>query len=64
MNGGMEQAQRLTQVRGVAAVDLYPFFSFLFCSVLSLKFHLSAAMKGSGGRAPPSSRLARRRRGY
>ena len=64
MNGGMEQAQRLAQVRGAAAVDLYPFFSFLFFSVLSLNFHLSAGMKGSGGGAPPSSRLARRRRGY
>jgi len=58
MNGGMEQAQRLTQVRGAAAVDLYPFFSFLFFSVLSLNFHLSAGMNGSGGGAPPSSRLA------
>jgi hypothetical protein len=34
MNGGMEQAQRLTQVRGAAAVGLYPFFSFLFFSFL------------------------------
>jgi len=52
MNGGMEQAQRLTQVRGAAAVGLYPFFSFpflLFFSVLSFNFHLSAGMKGSGG---------------
>jgi len=51
MNGGMEQAQRLSQVRG-AAVGLYPFFSFpflLFFSVLSFNFHLSAGMKGSGG---------------
>jgi len=67
----MEQAQRLTQVRGAAAagIDLcvYSFFSFLsfpVCSGLSLSFHLSAGMKGSGGGALPSSRLARRRRGY
>ena len=38
--------------------------SFPFCSGLSLSFHLSAGMKGNGGGAPPSSRLARRRRGY
>ena len=52
--------------------------SFCFCFVHSLKgkegsthltnhpdgnFHLSAGMKGSRGGAPPSSRLARRRRG-
>jgi hypothetical protein len=30
-------------------VGLYPFFSFLFISVLSFNFHLSAGMKGSGG---------------
>ena len=67
----MEQAQRLTRVRGAAAagIDLcvFSFFSFLsfpFCSGLSLSCHLSAGMKGSGGGAPPSSRLARRRRGY
>ena len=34
MNGGMERVQRLTQVRGAAAVGLYLFFSFLFFSVL------------------------------
>jgi hypothetical protein len=34
MNGGMERAQRLTQVRGAAAVGLYLFFSFLFFSFL------------------------------
>jgi len=49
MNGGMERAQRLTQVRGAAAVGLYLFFSFLFCSGPSFSFHLSAGMKGSGG---------------
>jgi len=54
MNGGMEQAQRLTQVRGATAVGLIfvLFFSFpflLFCSVLSFNFHLSAGMMGSGG---------------
>jgi len=38
--------------------------SFPFCSGLSLSFHLSAGMRGSGGGAPPSSRLAQRRRGY
>jgi len=42
------------------------FFSFclFLCFGLSFSFHLSAGMKGSGGGAPPSSRLARRRRGY
>jgi len=74
MNDGMEQAQRLTQVRGAAAVRFisvlffsFPFLvfpSFQFISVLSLNFHMSAGMKGSRGGAPPSSRLARRRRGY
>jgi hypothetical protein len=64
MNGGMERAQRLTQVRGAAAVGLYLFFSFLLCSGLSFSFHLSVGMKGSGGGALPSSWLARRRRGY
>ena len=73
MNDGMEQAQRLTQMRGAAAVGFlsvlffsYPFlsfFSFLFY-LSTLNFHLLAWMKGSGGGAPPSSRLARRRRGY
>jgi len=41
MNGGTEQAQKLTQVRGAAAVRLYLFFSFLFFlffSVLSCNF--------------------------
>ena len=38
------------------------FLSCPFC--LSLTFHLSAGTKGSGGGAPPSSRLTRRRRGY
>jgi hypothetical protein len=45
MKGGMEQAQRLTQVRGAAAAgrDLcvflsFPFFSFLFWSVFKLSF--------------------------
>jgi hypothetical protein len=44
MNGGMEQARRLTQVRGAAAVGLYPFFSFpffllnSFCSISQLSF--------------------------
>jgi len=45
-------------------VSFFSFLSFPFCSGLSLSFHLSAGMKGSGGGAPPSSRLARRRRGY
>ena len=50
----MEQAQRLTQGRGAAAVgvDLL-FFSFPFCSGLCWSivqsFHLSAGLKGSGG---------------
>jgi len=48
MNGGMEQAQMLTQVRGAAAVGLYLLFSFRFCFGLSFSFHLSAGMKGSG----------------
>ena len=52
---------------GEAAVDKY-MFSFLFlsihfCSAPSLNIQMSAGMKGSGGGAPPSSRLARRRRG-
>jgi len=64
MKGGMELARMLTQVRGVAAVGLYLLISFLFCFGLSLSFHLSAGMKGSGGGAPPSRRLARRRRGF
>jgi hypothetical protein len=74
MNDGMEQEQRLTQVRGAAAVGsisvlffsspFLSFPSFQFISVLSLNFHMSAAMKGSGGGAPPSIRLARRPRGY
>jgi len=47
MKGGMEQAQRLTQVRGAAAagIDLcvflffsFFFFSFLFWSVFKLSF--------------------------
>jgi len=37
MNGGMERAQRLTQVRGAAAMGLYFFFSFLF-SIFYLSF--------------------------
>jgi hypothetical protein len=32
MNGGMEQAQRLTQVRGVTAVGLISVLSFSFPS--------------------------------
>jgi len=66
MNDGMEQAQRLTQARGAAAVGfICVLFFFHFCSFyLSFNFHLSAGMKGSGGGAPPSSRLVRRRRGY
>jgi len=43
MNGGMERAQRLTQVRGEAATGLY--ISFY---LLSFIFHLSAGTKGSG----------------
>jgi len=51
MNGGMEQAQRLTEVQGAAAAGIYLsfLFSVLSCSGLSLSFHLSAGMKGSGG---------------
>jgi len=44
MNGGMGRAQRLTQVRKAVALGLYLFFSVLSCI-----FHLSAGMKGSGG---------------
>jgi len=61
MNGGMERAQRLTQVRG-AAVFLFPFLLFffsvgyaratgLYLSIFHLSsfiFHLSAGTKGSG----------------
>jgi len=70
MMDGMKQAQRLTHVRGAAAVGVYLLFSsllfsFLFWFGLSPSlFHLSAGMKGSGGGAPPSSPLAQRRRGY
>jgi len=50
----------------LAAMGLYHSFllSFLLAFCPSLIFHLSAGTKGSGGGAPPSSRLARRRRGY
>ena len=40
MSDGMEQAQRLTQVRGTAAVGLYPFLSFPFCFGLSFSFFI------------------------
>jgi len=64
MNDGMEQAQRLTQVRGAVVVGLSLPFSFLIWSMFQfLVFHLSVGMKGSGGETPPSSRLARRWRG-
>jgi len=36
---------------------------FGFCSIFQLS-HISVGMKGSWGGAPPSSRLARRRRGF
>ena len=55
---GREQAPRLTLVRGVAVVELYPRYtcSFLFLSVpflpfrlvLSLNCHLTAGRKCSG----------------
>ena len=55
-------------VRGAVAGGIYLLFSFLFVCFsvfgVSFSFHLSAGMKGSGGGAPPSSRLAWRRRGY
>jgi len=43
MNDGMEQVQRLTQVRGAAAVGFisvlfFSFPSFLFCSISQLLF--------------------------
>jgi hypothetical protein len=41
---------------------LYP-VQFCFWSIFWLSY-MSAGMKGSGGGAPPSSRLARRRRGF
>jgi hypothetical protein len=68
MYDGKEQVPRLTQVQRAAAVGFISilFFSFpflLFISILSLNYHFSAGMKGSGG-ALPSSRLAQRRRGY
>ena len=47
---------------GIILFFLSFFLSCPFC--LSLTFHLSAGTKGSRGGAPPSSRLARRRRGY
>jgi len=58
MNGGMERAQRLTQVRGAAATGLYLFY------LLSFICQRGRRVAGGGGEAPPSSRLARRRRGY
>jgi len=37
MKDGMEQAQRLTQVRGAVAVGVYLLFSFLFwCGLVYL----------------------------
>jgi len=62
-SSGMERAQGLGLGGGAGGNGVILFFlSFPFC--LSLIFHLSAGTKGSGGGAPPSSRLARRRRGY
>ena len=69
---GAEDDSGAGSVRGAAAGGIYLLFSFRFVfvcfSVFGLSFsvsiHLSAGMKGSGGGAPPSSRLARRRRGY
>jgi len=51
MNGGIRRAHSLTQVQGAAAVGIYLafLFSFLSCFGLSLSFHFSAGMKGSGG---------------
>jgi len=47
----MEQALRLTQVRGAAATGLYltSYIFFLSSIYLSFTFHLSAGTKGSGG---------------
>ena len=44
-------------------MGLYFVVSFLFVG-LSVSVHLSAGMKRSGGGARPSSRLARKWRGY
>jgi len=41
MSDGMEQAQRLTQVRGTAAVGLYHILSFPFLSVLVYRLAFS-----------------------
>jgi len=48
----------------VAGFDLSLFFFLsVFLSLFQFVSHLSMGTKGSGGGAPPSSRLARRRRG-
>jgi len=53
MNNGMEQAQRLTQVWGWAAVGLYSFLSFPFCLVYCSAFSFVSGGEGKqwGGSA-------------
>jgi len=60
----MERAQGLGLRSSTGGNGVIPFFLSFFPFCLSLIFHLSAGTKGSGGGAPPSSQLARRRRGY
>jgi len=63
---GIEQAEGL-EARGRRWRQRdYTILSFILsCHLcLSLTFHLTAGTKGSGGGAAPSSRLARRQRGY
>jgi len=64
----MERAHGLGLRSGIGRNRIIPFslfLSFFRCvSLSSFIFHSSAGTKGSGGGAPPSSRLARRRRGF
>jgi hypothetical protein len=68
-SSGMEQAQGLGLSSGIGGRRVIPFLLSCFDSIrltfcLSLICRLSTQTKGSAGGAPPSCRLARRRRGY